>query len=298
MRHGRPELTNWTSSKKSPARKCGVLYWVAKQIATFGHLYGRQVALNMLAGAFVNDLKELGDNTPRDRRYERMTEYPNIIMNLLHDKPSLNHQGEFYEVHGVKMKPPLSRHLLPPVLMSGSSDAGMLAAQELGAVAVRYPKPVSHYEEHPLEPGIRFGMRLGIIARENKGQAWSIAHQRFPVDHKGQLTHQLAMKTSDSVWHQELSKMKPEELVDGYPYWLMPFQNYKTFCPYLAGTYWEVAEIVARYIGLGFKTIITDIPPDKDELFHEKIAFELALHMSARASDAPTKLAEAARSSN
>ncbi len=65
-------------------------------------------------------------------------------------------------------------------------------------------------------------------------------------------------------------------MTDGYPYWLGPFQNYKTFCPYLVGNYRDVAEIVARYIAVGFRTFITDIPPDKEELFHQKIVFDLA----------------------
>ena len=40
----------------------------------------------------------------------------------------------------------------------------------------------------------------------------------------------------------------------------LPFQNYKTFCPYLVGTYDEVAELVAGYIRLGARTFILDIP--------------------------------------
>ncbi len=253
-------------------------YWVAKQIATLGHLYGRPIALNMLAGAFPNDLKELNDQTPHDERYDRMTEYTTVIMKLLEGTGPVSFTGRYYQIHGLKMKPSLPRHLLPLVLLSGASEAGMLAARNLSAIAVRYPKPVSFYEEHPLEKDLRFGIRLGITARENKQDAWTIAHARFPEDRKGQITHQLANKISDSVWHKELSGLK-EEMTEGYPYWLIPFQNYKTFCPYLVGNYREVAEIVARYIAVGFRTFITDIPPDKEELFHQKIVFDLAVRM-------------------
>jgi alkanesulfonate monooxygenase len=250
-------------------------YWVAKQIATFGHLYGRQIALNMLAGAFPLDLKELGDTTPHDDRYKRMTEYTMAVMKLLESDQPTTYAGTYYRLQNVKMKPPLAKALKPLVLLSGASDAGMEAARTLGAVAVRYPKPVTDYEREPLERGMKFGIRLGIIAREYKEQAWAIAYRRFPEDRKGQLTHQFAEKVSDSVWHHELSAVK-EGMTDGYPYWLGPFQNYKTFCPYLVGTYREVSEIVARYIQVGFTTFITDIPPDKEELFHQKIVFELA----------------------
>jgi alkanesulfonate monooxygenase len=253
-------------------------YWVAKQIATFGHLYGRQIALNMLAGAFPNDLKELNDTTPHDERYDRMTEYTEVIMKLLEGTAPVSYAGRYYEIHGLKMKPLLPKHLLPLVLMSGASDAGMQAARKLGAVAVRYPKPASFYEENPLEKDLQFGIRLGITARENKQDAWMIARARFPEDRKGQLTHQMANKISDSVWHKELSGLK-EEMTEGYPYWLGPFQNYKTFCPYLVGNYREVAEVVAQYVAVGFRTFITDIPPDKEELFHQKIVFDLAARL-------------------
>ena len=69
------------------------------------------------------------------------------------------------------------------------------------------------------------------------------------------------MKVSDSQWHKQLSELAATEPVDGEnPYWLGPFENYNTFCPYLVGSYDAVSAEVARYIGLGFKTFILDIP--------------------------------------
>lgn len=260
-------------------------YWIAKKIATLGHLYNRNIALNMLAGAFRNDLIALGDPTPHDERYERMTEYTQVIFKLLSNSSTINFEGKYYNINKVKLTPKLKEELLPIIIMSGASDAGMTAARKLNAVAVRYPKPVNHYEENPLEEGIDFGIRMGIIARSDKKEAWEIAHSRFPGDRHGQLTHNLAMKTSDSVWHKQLSDLKDDELSEAYPYWLFPFQNYKTFCPYLVGTYDQIAKIIARYSNVGFKTFITDIPGDKDELLHQKIVFEMAEQLLSRTSN-------------
>src|SRR5262245_8749061 len=53
-------------------------YTVAKMVATFGHLYGRRVYLNMVAGGFTHDLIALNDTTPHDKRYVRLTEYTTI----------------------------------------------------------------------------------------------------------------------------------------------------------------------------------------------------------------------------
>ncbi len=58
-------------------------YAAAKMVATFGHLYGRQIFLNMIAGGFKNDLVALNDTTPHDKRYTRLTEYTCLILQLL-----------------------------------------------------------------------------------------------------------------------------------------------------------------------------------------------------------------------
>ena len=60
------------------------------------------------------------------------------------------------------------------------------------------------------------------------------------------------------------------------PYWLWPFENYATFCPYLVGSYDRVALELQRYMSLGFSTFILDIPPAEDELRHIGTVFERA----------------------
>ena len=59
--------------------------------------------------------------------------------------------------------------------------------------------------------------------------------------------------------------------------WMWPFQNYQTFCPYLVGSYEEVADEVSRYIRSGFKSFILDIPPSHEELLHTQAVFDHAL---------------------
>lgn len=63
---------------------------------------------------------------------------------------------------------------------------------------------------------------------------------------------------------------------NGSPYWLFPFENYKTFCPYFVGSYERVTEELARYIRIGYRTFILDIPRDPEELGHIGIAFAKA----------------------
>src|SRR5204863_1638020 len=104
--------------------------------------------------------------------------------------------------------------------VSGSSPAGVAAADSIGATAVKYPEP-------PLEctfsPSRSCGVRVGIIARANDTAAWEIAHQRFPDDRRGQITHELVMRISDSSWHKQLSELgRTYERHDTY--WLGTFK--------------------------------------------------------------------------
>ncbi len=247
-------------------------YSVAKMVSSLGHFYRRRIYLNMVAGGFRNDLAAIHDTTAHDKRYARLVEYTIIIKELLRSSAPVSYQGEFYVVDKLRMTPPLPPELFPGILVSGSSEAGLAAAQALGATAVKYPQPPDRETDCSRET-LDSGIRVGVISRTQEDEAWTVAHSRFPVDRKGQLTHQLAMKTSDSAWHQQLSQMAKSVEERTSPYWLVPFENYKTFCPYLVGSYERVAAELARYIERGYQTIILDIPPTQEELEHIKMVF-------------------------
>ena len=251
-------------------------YNAAKLVTSIGHLYGRPVFLNMVAGGFVNDLHALDDQTEHDERYERLVEYTSIVLALLGSEDAVSFAGKWYRIKNVRLKPRLDQTLMPGITVSGSSLAGARAAQQLGATAIQYPRPAGDYSgSHDLEIADK-GIRIGIIAREDALDAWRLAWSRFPSDERGQLTHRLAMRASDSVWHRQLSVLAEESTLQGNPYWLHPFENYRTFCPYLVGSYDEVARAVGEYLDLGFRTFITDIPRVREDLEHVAVVFERA----------------------
>jgi alkanesulfonate monooxygenase len=251
-------------------------YTVAKMVTTIAFLHGRRLDLNMVAGGFTNDLQSLHDQTPHDRRYARLVEYTTIVKRLLEGGP-VTFEGECYRLTNVRLSPRLPEELFPGIVVSGSSEAGQAAAREMGAVAIHYPKPAREYAER-IDGGGPAGIRVGIIARERAQEAWRIARERFPEDRRGQLAHQLAMKVSDSAWHRQLSGAREEGADD--PYWLVPFRNYKTFCPYLVGDHGAVADELARYLAAGATAFILDVPASGDDLAHVNLAFERALERS------------------
>jgi alkanesulfonate monooxygenase len=256
-------------------------YTAAKMVASLGALHGRRIWLNMLAGGFRNDLIALGDTTAHDDRYARTVEYALLMRRLLESHEPANVSGRFYNVRGLRLAPALPADLQPGWVISGSSPAGRAAAAEIGAVAVEYPAPPGTIPDADHVPAGR-GIRVGIIARADAAQAWDIAHARFPEDRRGMISHKLAMKTSDSSWHHTLSELARAPSTGENPYWLWPFEQHRTFCPYLVGDFATVAREIARYLALGYSSFILDIPVDAGDLETAATVFRMAQALTDR----------------
>ena len=271
-------------------------YTVAKMVSSVSVLHGRRVYLNLVAGGFKNDLAALNDPTPHDERYERLMEYATIIRGLLADHEAITFKGRFYQVDKLKMTPALPKALFPGVLISGSSEAGLFAARFLEAVPILYAKPARDCASTAASAGGHFGIRIGVMARVTEEEAWKEAHKRFPEEKKGKMIHELAMKVSDSVWHHELSSTIEKNKTTPSSYWLTPFENYKTFCPYIVGSYERVGEELASYLALGCRTFILDVPSCEEDLQHASIAFDWAYNKSHVAEESRSTLSAAAPS--
>jgi alkanesulfonate monooxygenase len=246
-------------------------YTAAKMVTTFSYLYNRRIYLNMVAGGFVNDLVALGDCTEHDDRYDRIVEYVSVMKWLLGETGPLSFTGTYFTTKNLTIKPRIPSELIPEIFVSGTSAAGIAAARKIGATSISYPGIPSG---ETINRGMPTGIRIGIIAREKSSEAWRIAHERYPEDRKGQLTHAMARRVSDSTWYGQLSELGEKPADRSSPYWLVPFKNYKTFCPYLVGSYDEVRCEVSKYIRQGFQTFILDVPPSREELHHTAIVFD------------------------
>jgi alkanesulfonate monooxygenase len=246
-------------------------YAAAKMVTTFSCLYSRRIYLNMVAGGFRNDLIALDDRTEHDRRYDRLIEYTSIMQRLFDESGPVSFAGEYFTIKKLAIKPRIPPELIPEVFVSGTSAAGIAAARKIGATSISYPGiPSGETTSRDMSAGIR----IGIIAREESREAWRAAHERYPVDRKGRLTHAIARRVSDSAWYEELSALDDGAAEQSSPYWLVPFKNYKTFCPYLVGSYDEVRSAILKYIQEGFRTFILDVPPSREELHHTTTVFD------------------------
>ena len=259
-------------------------YTVAKAIASLGFMYGRRTYLNMVAGGFANAMQALNDTTPPDQRYARLVEYTRIIQELLRSDEPVTYDGAFYTVTNLGMVPQLPVDLQPPVFVSGSSDAHYRAALDLGATPIESPTPAGGRGQHTERPHSKrgYGVRLGIITDRDDARAWSIAHKRFPEDRQSPLARQFVAKTSDSRWPQQVADLGDNQGRSD-SYWLAPLRNRQATCPYLVGSYDQIAAELARYLDEGCTMFILDEPASEEEMQQIGFTFELVTEHYAAA---------------
>ncbi|WLW54336.1 LLM class flavin-dependent oxidoreductase [Streptomyces sp. YU58] len=247
-------------------------FTAAKLVAGLAYLHRRRVHLNIVAGGFTGDLDAMGEALPHDARYDRAVEYASIMQRLLtsQEQEPVSFDGTYYSVAGLRLPTVPSPELASRFLVSGSSPAGMAAARALSATAIVYPEQPE--KQAPADPSVPQGLRIGVITRPTSAEAWDVALARFPEHRAGRISHRLAMAHSDSQWHRQLSQATERHGT----YWMGPFKNYKTFCPYFVGDYATVGEEIGRYVELGYTTLILDTPAEEQDLTHTAVALDIA----------------------
>jgi len=240
----------------------------ARMIASLSHMYSRQMHLNLISGGSPAQLAAIGDLVSHDDRYARLEEFGSIISRLLRVESPLTYAGDYYQLIDAVCNPRIPKDLLPVLFVSGSSRASFSAALELRAIRLFYPKePGAYVVTHV--PVMETGIRIGVIARETAAEAWKEAYRRFP----SQVENSAQVSRSDSKWYAEISKVDAR-VTNGSAYWLRPFLEYKTYCPYLVGSYAEIAECFSKYVSVGVSTLVLDIPQKESDLVHVKIALQ------------------------
>ncbi|GAA3462105.1 LLM class flavin-dependent oxidoreductase [Saccharothrix longispora] len=252
-------------------------FTLARAVSSLAHLYDRRIDINFVSGGFSRDLAVQGDTASHDARYDRLTEYAKIVEELL-TGGMVTFAGEYYNVRRARLTAPVPHDLLPKVYVSGSSPASLQAGEALGVGQLSFPLVPEDF----VSPDIRknkygSGISVGIIAREDSAEAWRIAHKRFPATPEGAERMKMLLSAAVSSWQPQLAAVPIPDDAPGQAYWLVPFRYHHTFCPYLVGSYDEVAQAVATYLDGGIRTFVLDIPEEPDDLWHARTAIERAV---------------------
>lgn len=249
---------------------------LAKAVASLALLYGRRIDLNFVSGGFSGDLAAQGDDVPHDSRYERLIEYVTIVRTLLAGDRA-EYAGRYYNVRGAQLRFPPPADLVPMAYVSGSSEASVQAAESLGLRQLSYPLPPDDFAGGQVRKNkFGTGIRIGIIARDDSSEAWKIAHKRFPVNAQGAARMKLLCAITESSWQDAIISLDLPDNNNGNPYWLVPFRNFHSFCPYLVGSYDEVVEELRKYLRGGVRAFILDDPREQEDLRYAQTAIQRA----------------------
>ncbi|MEW9699661.1 LLM class flavin-dependent oxidoreductase [Paenibacillus sp. SI8] len=243
-------------------------FTAAKIIQSIAYIFGRQVNLNLIAGAKEQELQQINDRTSHDSRYKRISEYTDVLNLLLFSKRPVYYEGEFYQIGGLQLEPTLPEHLKPKLFMSGSSDASIETAHRIADIAITHPGPIDQFQtfvqqKFPAKQ-IDLGMRIGIIARETKDDAWDYASNKYQITKKSERLTLLKTK-SESVWNKNMAVLAIEQELYDDVYWLGGFKSGAEFNPILVGSYDDVADYLLKYLELGVnKFIINNLSEEQD----------------------------------
>ena len=249
-------------------------FTVARMVSSVVALRGRRVDLNLVTGGFPRHLREMGCDLDHDERYDRLSDFGEILVALVRGERPVDFESSYYRVRGLKVSPEVNPGLAPRIFVSGSSAACLGIQKKLDVCRLSYPRELNQYPD-PSFPGDA-GLRLGIIARDSSAEAWKLAHERFPKNDIGEEMHDVAAELVESQWHLDLSGDVLDARSFGGAYWIYPFRAYQTFCPYLVGDYAEVAALLTRYMKMGASTFILDEPTEPADLQHSMNALKQA----------------------
>jgi len=236
--------------------------------SAYAMMYDRPVYFNLVAGARDDEMRRVGDLLTHDERYDRLKEYGEVLRALLRGD-AVDHQGTYYQYRKFRLAPRPEVLEQCKVFVAGSSDAGRRIAPQIADVVVTHPKPFPDWHRNVLSPLLaggdfhgEIGIRIGMICRDSREEAWDLARSRFP---ETWLSHQetLLKTRSQSVWSRDLAQLaiseetgEPTEPDGDGVYWLGAFRSGRASAPFLVGAFDEVAAALRRFVEAGVSHIV------------------------------------------
>jgi alkanesulfonate monooxygenase len=232
-------------------------YTVARKILSFGELYDRKTYLNFITGTSISDLESVEALLSHEDRYVRLVEYMEIINHLLTSLLPLSYEGRYYRTKNLRLPGVIDRRLLPQSFIAGSSKDAQQARARTGACKLGMAKPINE-ANLPLMKGaaLHFGIIACSSAEAARERLVSAFSPRYP---EARQLLDLSMLNTDSVWKKELQRESGDEI-----FRLEPFNHFNADCPYLVGSYEQVAAYLIKYIKNGSTVFV--IEADEKEL--------------------------------
>ncbi|MDR3178002.1 MAG: FMNH2-dependent alkanesulfonate monooxygenase [Campylobacteraceae bacterium] len=249
----------------------------ARQTATLDEALNGRLILNVVPGAYKEELEADGVFLNHDERYEAADEFLTIWRKLLSGE-KVTFKGKYYHVENAQNLFPSVQKPHPPLYFGGSSDAAHdLTAKHIDAYLSWGEPPhlvaekIADVKKRAAALGrtVRFGVRLQVIVRKTNEEAWSAANDLIShLDDKiiAEAYHNLS--TLDSVGQHritELHKGKRDNLEISPNLWAGVGLVREGAGTALVGDPKAVAAKIKEYADLGIDTFVLSGYPHLEE---------------------------------
>ena len=188
----------------------------ARIAATLDRLSGGRLLINVVTGGDPTEAAGDGIFLDHDGRYQQTDEFLDIWRRVSAGE-TVDYEGQHLRVRGAKILYPPAQRPYPPLYFGGSSPAAHdLAAKHVdvyltwgeppGAVAEKIRDMRARAEK--LGRKLRFGIRLHVIVRETREQAWAAAEKLIShLDDKAISAAQQSFARFDSEGQRRMSSL-------------------------------------------------------------------------------------------
>jgi alkanesulfonate monooxygenase len=157
----------------------------ARMTSTLDRLSGGRVLINVVTGGDPAESEGDGVFLPHDERYAATAEFLAIYKSVLGGE-TVDYRGKHLRTRGAKLLYPPVQRPHPPLYLGGSSDsAHEIAARDVDVYLTWGEPPdavgakIADVRRRAAEHGrtVRFGLRVHVIVRETKQEAWAAADE-------------------------------------------------------------------------------------------------------------------------
>jgi alkanesulfonate monooxygenase len=249
----------------------------AHMAATFQHLSGGRLLLNVVTGGSSSEQRGYGDRADHDARYRRTEEFLQVVQDMWTGR-QFDHRGDLYELEGAQLRQPPDP--VPEVYFGGSSDAALPVAARQADCYLTWGEPpalvaekIDRVRELTSAQGrqIRFGLRIHVITRDTEAQAWADADRLIAgLDDATIAAGQQRLGALESVGQQRMIALhggSRDNLIVGPNLWAGVGLLRAGAGTALVGSHEQVAERIAEYQSVGIEEFILSGYPHLEEAY-------------------------------
>ncbi len=250
----------------------------AQMAGTFQWQSGGRLLLNVVTGGESHEQRAYGDHLDKDARYERCSEFLEVVRRLWHDEIPVNLTGAHYQIEGATI--PRRPDPVPALYFGGSSPAAGPVAADHCDVYLTWGEPTQAVAEKinwirglvlERDRQMRYGIRLHVIARETAEEAWAVADRLLAgIPDETIERVQANLRRSESEGQRRMLELHgggSRDLLVAPNLWAGVGLARGGAGTALVGSYVEVADRIEEYADLGLSEFVLSGYPHLEEAY-------------------------------